>query len=391
VTVAAPLCRNKVLPTLGGIALAFILTTGFIAEAPNRLVSGQPLALWTSVEGALLAAMVIAGAILMAAAFRRQSTALHRLVIVASAALLLLTLYGAGHAAEVLARSSPPATRYSLGPAFWALGVCAALAIVDGLQRLRAGIGLRLLSLAIIVAGITAMAVLGSFDHLSVMREYAVRRAAFSGELVTHCLLVVAALVPAIVIGGPLGFLAARRPKAAGPVFATLNILQTIPSMALFGLLIAPLSALARVSPAAASLGIGGIGAAPALIALMLYALLPIVRNAYAGLTGLDPALLDAARGMGMTRAQIFWQVERPLAMPVFLAGIRIVMVQTVGLAVVAALIGAGGLGTFVFQGLGQYAIDLILLGAIPAIVLALAADFAMKIVIELSDRRRAS
>jgi osmoprotectant transport system permease protein len=127
-------------------------------------------------------------------------------------------------------------------------------------------------------------------------------------------------------------------------------------------------------------LGIGGVGPAPAIIALVLYALLPIARNTLAGIGGVSPAALDAARGMGMTRRQVFWQVEVPLAAPVLLAGLRIVLVQTIGLAVVAALIGAGGLGTFVFDGLGQYATNLVLLGALPAILLALGVDFLLRL-----------
>jgi len=102
-----------------------------------------------------------------------------------------------------------------------------------------------------------------------------------------------------------------------------------------------------------------------------------------------DPAVIEAARGMGLAPGQIFWRVELPLALPVFLAGVRIVLVQTIGLAVVAALIGAGGLGTFVFQGIGQYATDLVLLGAVPTIVLALAADLVMRMLVELAGRRR--
>ena len=130
--------------------------------------------------------------------------------------------------------------------------------------------------------------------------------------------------------------------------------------------------------PQLAAYGIGGIGVTPAIIALVLYALLPVVRNTSAGLAGVDTAAIEAGRGMGLTRRQIFWQLELPLALPVLLAG----------LAVVAALIGAGGLGTFVFEGLGQYAVDLVLLGALPAIFLALAADFVLQILSTMLRRR---
>jgi osmoprotectant transport system permease protein len=185
----------------------------------------------------------------------------------------------------------------------------------------------------------------------------------------------------------PLGVAAARRARIQGTLFAFLNLLQTIPSIALFGLLLVPLSALAEAVPTLAAIGIGGIGPAPAVIALILYGLLPIVRNTVAGIAGVAPAVIDAARGMGMTERQLFWRAELPLALPLFLAGLRIVTVQAVGLAVVAALIGAGGLGSFVFEGLGQYAADLVLLGALPAIMLALGADFLLQMLSSLAAR----
>jgi osmoprotectant transport system permease protein len=142
--------------------------------------------------------------------------------------------------------------------------------------------------------------------------------------------------------------------------------------------------------PALRALGIGGVGPAPAIIALTLYALLPIARNTLAGIGGVPGASIDAARGMGMTDRQVFRQVEVPLALPVLLAGLRVVTVQAIGLAVVAALIGAGGLGSFVFEGLGQYATDLVLLGALPAIVLALAVDFLLRLAAATLGRRYA-
>ena len=277
-----------------------------------------------------------------------------------------------------------PAARISAGTAFWVVAACAALVVVDALQRLHAGPTPMVAAVAVIGGGITALAVAGTFDMLSIAREYATRHALFAAALTRHVALVAGSVGPALAIGFPLGVAAAKRPHVQGPLFAFLNLLQTVPSIALFGLLIVPLSALAVALPPLAALGVGGIGPAPAIIALVLYALLPIVRNTAAGLSGVDPAVIDAARGMGLTPRQIFWRVELPLASPILLAGLRIVIVQTIGLAVVAALIGAGGLGTFVFDGLGQYALDLVLLGALPAIGLALAADFVLHMVAAL-------
>jgi osmoprotectant transport system permease protein len=166
-----------------------------------------------------------------------------------------------------------------------------------------------------------------------------------------------------------------------------LNIVQTIPSIALFGILIAPLGFLATHVPLAAALGIRGIGAAPAFIALFLYSLLPVVANTVTGLNQVPATVTDAARGMGLSARQRLWQVELPLAIPVILAGIRIVLVQNLGLATVAALIGGGGFGTFVFQGIGQTAIDLVLLGAIPTVVLSFAAAIILDAIIDLTRR----
>jgi osmoprotectant transport system permease protein len=170
-------------------------------------------------------------------------------------------------------------------------------------------------------------------------------------------------------------------------ILQVLSIVQTIPSIALFGILIAPLGFLAAHVPLLAALGIRGIGAAPAFIALFLYSLLPVVANTVTGLNQVPAAVTDAARGMGLSARQRLWQVELPLALPVILAGIRIVLVQNLGLATVAALIGGGGFGTFVFQGIGQTAIDLVLLGAIPTVALSFAAAIILDAIIDLTRR----
>ena len=371
--------RNQVLLTLVIAAVAAVAASGFVAYAPNRLVSGRPVALWHAASLPVTVAIVLTGVLLFAMCFIAPSRSLHYAEAALAAALLLLVLVAAGAAASRLAPGAKPAVRISLGAAFWALASCGALAVVDALQRLDAGPAMRVLAVAAIVAGAAALAAAGIFDGLSIVREYTTRRQLFAEAVMRHVALVAGSVGPAIAIGFPLGVAAARKPAVQGPLFAVLNLLQTIPSIALFGLLIFPLAALVTAVPRLAALGVGGIGVAPAIVALVLYALLPVVRNTSAGLAGVDAAVIESARGMGLTGSQIFRQVELPLALPVLLAGLRIVVVQAIGLAVVAALIGAGGLGTFVFEGLGQYAVDLVLLGALPAIFLALAADFILQ------------
>jgi osmoprotectant transport system permease protein len=397
-TIAAPaqpastgtMPRNLVLPVLIVTAAIGAVGCGFVALSPNRLVSGRPVMLWDAAGVGFTAALGACGAILLAIGFAAPHRWLAHLAAVFAGLALVVVLAAAGHAAAILAIGAPAAARVALGGSFWIIFACAALAFIDALQRAEAGPATQLAAAALVAAGFVALARAGSFDALSLAREFAAKRDVFGTATARHAVLVAASVGPAVLIGVPLGLAALRRERFETPLFAVLNLLQTVPSIALFGLLIVPLSALATGLPGLAALGVGGVGPAPAVIALVLYALLPIARNTLAGVGGVSPAAIDAARGMGMTGRQVFWQVEMPLALPVLIAGLRIVTVQAIGLAVVAALIGAGGLGIFVFDGLGQYATDLVLLGALPAILLALLADFLLRLLAGALGRRYA-
>jgi osmoprotectant transport system permease protein len=180
-----------------------------------------------------------------------------------------------------------------------------------------------------------------------------------------HLALTGTAIGIAIAIGFPLGIAVVRRARLRRFVLGAANVVQTVPSLALFGFLI-PVPYL------------GGVGSRTAIVALALYSLLPIIRNTVAGIAGVDPAVVEAARGMGMTARQLLWQVEVPLALGVILAGIRVATVIGIGLATIAAAIGAGGLGTFIFRGLAMVNHQVILAGAVPAALLALAADWGL-------------
>lgn len=380
--------RNLVLPLLIVAATIGAIGCGFVDLAPNRLVSGRPVMLGDAAGAAFTAALAACGAILLAIGLAPQRQLLTYLAAAFAGVVLVIVLAAAGHAAAILSAGAPPAARVSLGAGFWIVLAGAALAFVDALQRAQAGAAVQLLVAALAAATFVVLAETGLFDALSLAREFATRREIFVSAAVRHIVLVAAAVGPAVLLGVPLGLAALRRKRFEQPLFAVLNLLQTIPSIALFGLLLVPLSALAKAVPGIAALGIGGVGPAPAIVALVLYALLPVARNTLAGIGGVSPAAIDAARGMGMTRGQLFRQVELPLALPVLIAGLRIVTVQAIGLAVVAALIGAGGLGAFVFDGLGQYATDLVLLGALPAIVLALATDLLLRLAADGLGRR---
>jgi osmoprotectant transport system permease protein len=243
--------------------------------------------------------------------------------------------------------------------------------------------------LAVAALAIAALLVSGSWDSLSILKEYANRADSFWTEASKHVTLALGSLAAAVVVGLPLGIFCHRVEPLRAGVLNVLNIVQTIPSIALFGLLIAPLGWVATHVPGAAAIGIRGIGTAPAFVALFLYSLLPVVANTVVGLAGVPRAANDAARGMGMTDRQRLFDVEFPLAFPVILTGIRIVLVQNIGLATIAALIGGGGFGVFVFQGVGQTAMDLVLLGALPTVALAFAAAIVLDAVIEMTSTRR--
>ncbi|MDR3687144.1 MAG: ABC transporter permease [Coriobacteriia bacterium] len=184
-----------------------------------------------------------------------------------------------------------------------------------------------------------------------------------------HVWLSVGGMALGALIGVPLGILSARMKPVRAVVIPVVSIIQTVPSLALFGLLMVVLTAVALPS----------IGTVPTLIALTLYALLPIVRNTYLGIAGVDPAIVDAGLGMGMSRRELLWKVELPLALPLLIEGLRSALVLTVGIAAVMAIAGAMDLGTIVFYGAGLDVPDLVLLGALPMVVLAILADQAMR------------
>lgn len=353
---------------LAGCALAFLTT------APNRLVTGTGIRLDTLLTGWRLS-LLLPAAVLALGIFLSQVRRTHVITTIAAALLLAGWVWLAGAHAHRLAQIDSAISRTSLGGAFWLLVFLSWLAAADSIQRLRLGVPGSILANTAVLAPCVGLLLAGELDHLSLLREYATRHDVFRTAFFRHLELVLATLLPTLMIGVPLGVASFRRERWRTPLFTVLNVVQTVPSIALFGLLLAPLSWLAAQIPTLSRLGIGGIGMAPAVVALTLYALLPVVRSTVAGLEQVPQPVIEAATGMGMSRAQILRRVELPLALPVFLSGVRVATVQIVGLAVVAALIGAGGLGALVFQGLSSTALDLVLLGVVPVVTLAVACD----------------
>jgi osmoprotectant transport system permease protein len=363
--------RNRVLLVLVLAAGVVALGLPFVSIAPNRLLSGVRVPLWALSAGGS-AWLWLPLALLVGAVFAPATRLTHALVATSASLLLAGLAWLAGREAAAQAATLSSLARTSVSGGFWLLALLCWLAAADALQRIGLSLAWRSVAHAALWLPLAVLLLSDALDALSLLKEHANRHDVFNAAALRHLQIVGTTLLPALAIGVPLGVAAARSDRVARPAFAALNVIQTVPSIALFALLIAPLSGLGAVLP---GWGIQGIGLLPAVVALTLYALLPIVHGTASGLRQVPAAAVEAATGMGMTPRQLFWQVEVPLALPVLLSGVHVTTVQVIGLAVVAALIGAGGFGALVFQGLASSAIDLVLLGVVPVVALAVLVD----------------
>jgi osmoprotectant transport system permease protein len=370
----------RALPVLVLACIGFVaaLAFPFLYVTPNRLLSGEPHS--PHVVALALTWVLLAAAGVTSVRGSRVAVALLAWALIAGLPLL------ASIDARTLLLAAAPSARVPLGAGFWLMWLSASLLLLDRLRAIRmAG---RVVAWIALLVALVVMGSAGAFDTLALVREFHAQRGPFMDALLTHLTLAATTLVLALVIGVPLGWWAWRTRRTDGAVVGVLAFLQTVPSLALFALLIGPFAWLARAWPALGALGFGGTGAAPAVFALVLYALLPVVRYTIAGLGAVPADAREAARGLGMSRLQLLSRVQLPLGWPVLLAGLRIVAVQTIGLAAVATLIGAGGLGRFVFLGIGQGANDMVMLGTLAIIALALAVDLLFQAMLAFTERR---
>ena len=369
-----PLRSNRVIPLLALLALALLWSLDFVSIQPNRIAPGNGLGLLAALGPAW--ALLLTGLLLASAMLALRSPRPGYWPILAILLLLLLQVPPSlAWSIERHIDADLPYARVGIGAGCWSLLFLLGLLLIELQQRLRLS-RLWLLGIAAALALLLwALTRQEWLEPLALLREYQSRRSQFAAALSSHLGLVGAAVGLSLLIGGAIALLLQRYPGAQKGSIGLLSFIQTIPSLALFGLLIAPLSYLSAQFPLLQQLNIRGIGWAPALLALIAYSLLPIVRNTCVALQEVEAGVIESARGMGMSPAQVFLQVRLPLAMPLIIEGVRVTSIQAIGLTAVAALIGAGGFGTFIFQGLGQSAMDLIILGALPIIVLALLAD----------------
>jgi osmoprotectant transport system permease protein len=381
---------NPVLALYAALAVGAAGGLPFLRVAPNRLLSGEPVYLWDVWQqlgvqqiDALLLGLVV---LLCIAVWQPGKRLIQAFIILTMAASLSGVWLLAGHFASSATQAENHLLRTSLGAGFWTLAALAWLIALDAIARVQLPTLPRLfLQIAFFLPLLLS---LNEGKQLSIAQEFANQSDVFGPAILRHLQIVFLAVVPALVIGLLLAWRMTRTRSLRQALFPILNVIQTIPSIALFGLLMAPLAWLAVQLPALGRAGISGVGIAPAVIALFAYALLPIVRSALAGLEQVPAEAVNAARAMGMSAGQLLWQVQLPLALPVLLIGLRSAVVQTTGLAAVSALVGAGGLGQIMFDGLFSAVNELVILGVIPIVLLALLADTFFKVLSSLIKTR---
>lgn len=370
----------------GGLMAAFIfaatLALPFVVVKPNRILQGQGQYLFDALPvwaGYGLTALLVSTALILIVRFPAAGK------LALAAAMVVVVTLALGWAAHEQIQPGNTYARVSPGSGYWLLLFGLSLTAVDAIAKLKPSPMARLLLLAAAAAITGGILASGILSEISVLKEYSNRSQAFWAEMSRHMMLALGSMFLAFIIGLPVGVICHRVRWLRAALLNGLNILQTIPSIALFGLLILPLGWVAMHVPGASTIGISGIGVAPAFVALVLYSLLPVVANTVSGLQNVPRTANDAARGAGMTDLQRLFAIEFPLTFPSLLAAIRIVLIQNIGMATIAALIGGGGMGVFVFQGLGQSAMDLVLLGALPTVALSFIAAIVLDALVDLS------
>lgn len=352
------------------LAVSGLLVLPWLAKAPNRLLPGVPLETSAALGSGMWILSLAALAALSALWRPGRAAALAALVLSSAGLLAAVWLTGAGAAAALL--GSPPASRVSLGAGAWTYLIGSGLMIAEAARRAgRASAAV----LAAAGAALSLLVISGGLDSLSLMMEARGRGADLGRALVQHAALSAGALALASAIACPVAILALFSPRAETAARGALGLIQVIPALALFGLLVPALALALAAAPSLRALGLGAIGATPTVIGVGLYLALPLASALVAGLRAADPSVLESARAMGFSRARLLREVRVPLAMPAIAGGFRLAAVQSIGLVTLGGLIGAGGLGALVFEGMAQFAPDLILLASLPVVITALCVD----------------
>lgn len=371
------------------VGLGTLLLLPFATVRHSRIATGSSVSAAHALSPLMLGALIALWALIVVLSLARGGRVRGAARGLAGAAVVVALAVASGLAATNLGEAAGRFARVSIGGGAW-LSAIAAYAVVLGGRRESGGGALGALVVTTAPAGVTLLILSGRLADLGIMKEYRNVADRFWVEAVDTVVYAGAAVVLATVIGVALGVLASRRPGLERPVFSAVSVLQTIPGLAMVGLLVAPLAALSFAVPWLRTVGVGGLGWAPVVIALTLYALLAIVRNTHAGLRSVPASVTDAGTGMGMTHRQLLRRVELPLAAPVLFSGVRTSAVSTIGNATLGAFVGGITLGRFIFQGLAEQAPDLTMLGAIALVVIAVGLDATLRVIDALLFTRRA-
>ncbi len=365
------------------VGIGLILLGGtvavFLKLRPNRIEEGISMNMLTAVgELWLPTAAVVIGLILLAALDPSRTKDEHRLtqgirlvkVIGLATGLVCLIQFSASGATDLL-MDQPSAARVSLGIGFWLVFLGMAMMLMHSLKLLSMPL-LTLGILGVIIGYVIIAYHMGLLDDLSIVREYTNKSGRIGDEMLRHMQLSLAASFTGLFLSLFLAGQAYRYPSRRGMVMSFVNMAQVIPTLTFLGLIMIPLTALAGAFPFLKNFGISGIGFIPAYIVLTMYAILPMTTNILAGYNSIDPDILQAAYGMGMTQKQVHRKVELPLVFPFLFSGFSTALVQTVGNTILAGLVGGGGIGAILFLGLAQSAPDFVILGALLVVSVAL-------------------
>jgi osmoprotectant transport system permease protein len=373
-------------PALGlaaGAGVAAVLSwLPMLRLAANRLVDGTPISTLQAfgVTGWLSVALAAIGAGLLAG---RRSTAARWGALALLVAALVLFAHSLGEAASHLVLGQPPAVRARLASGAWIGLILIGAAVALAAARIdRKGLGLAV-SAVLLVWFVLAYRS-GRFDGISLAVEYQARKAAIGSALAQH--LVLSGL--SVLFAGAICLALFAWRRARGAAELAVNGLQVVPAVALLGGLVAATSSLLSAAPFLRGLGLSALGPGPAILAIASYLMLPFWRGLEGAARAPEPATRDAALALGLTRFQTALGVQLPLGAPILIGALRVASVQSIGLATLGALVGAGGLGAIVFDGMAQFAPDLILLGALPVVTLGLMAEFALSWVQRMFELR---
>lgn len=373
---------HKVGITAAAIGVASLLLFPFTTLAANRLRTGAGVSLLDSLSlgwSALLLASWGLMALLSVIPSREKARSIGRGVL--AAALVPGTVALCEVAALRLLPGQGSFGRVSVGVGAWISAIAAYAVVLSARREVGMGSATGLALTASIPVAFVLLLATGALSDLGMLKEYANVSDSFWVYVRNTIVYSAAALGAATVLGFGLGSLAFTARRFEKPVFAAVSVFQTIPGLAMIGLLFAPIAWVRQHVPLAESLGIGGLGWAPVVVALTLYALLAITRNTYAGLSGVPEEAVDAARAMGMTARQLMWRIRLPLALPVLFSGERTAAVQIIGNSSLGAFVAAFTLGTLIFGGMSQQALDLTMLGSVAVVLLAIVADELLRVV----------